>query len=151
MWKSATPKTMHETLCNDYKAGGLKRRVIILNKIIALHCSWVRKLYDNYFYEWKLIPFYLIKKSFDSYLNFIQIYSLRVIKPSFSYLSIEKLFCTGHLAVMTEIPSCIFSQYPWHNANIQVDKTSIHFSRFSMKNIHNSQLFSDNGSSKNWH
>ena len=34
---------------------------------------------------------------------------------------------------MTEIPSCILSQYLWYNVNIQVDKISIHFSRFSEK------------------
>ena len=34
---------------------------------------------------------------------------------------------------MTQIPSCIFSQYLWCSANIQVDKTSVQFSQFSKK------------------
>ena len=38
LWKNSTPKIKHETLCNDYKAGGLKN-VNIPNKIIALQCS----------------------------------------------------------------------------------------------------------------
>ena len=41
---------------------------------------------------------------------------------------------------MTEIPSCILSQYLWYNANIQVDKRSIQFSKFLEKNIMFSQL-----------
>ena len=41
---------------------------------------------------------------------------------------------------MTEIPSCILSQYLWYNANIQVDKRSIQFSQFLEKNIMFSQL-----------
>ena len=50
--------------------------------------------------------------------------------------------------MMTEIP-CILSQYLWFNANIQVDKASIQFSRFLEKNIHYvSQLFSENDSIK---
>ena len=54
--------------------------------------------------------------------------------------------------MMTEIPSCILSQYLWYNANIQIDKTSIHFSRFSEKNINYvSQLFNNNGLIKKWH
>ena len=54
--------------------------------------------------------------------------------------------------MMTEIPSCILSQYLWYNANIQVDKTSIQFSRFSQKNINYvSLLFKNNGSIKQWH
>ena len=42
----SSPKIKHETLCNDYKAGGLKN-VDILNKILAFQCSWIRTLYDN--------------------------------------------------------------------------------------------------------
>ena len=94
-WNNSSPKIKHETLCNDYKAGGLKN-VDIPSKIIALQCSWIRRLYDNSFHEWKLIPLYLIKKSFDTHLvlhlNFILIYFLKVIKLSFSLLSIDKLF-----------------------------------------------------------
>ena len=38
LWKNSTPKIKHETICNDYNAGGLKN-VDIPNKIIALQCS----------------------------------------------------------------------------------------------------------------
>ena len=54
--------------------------------------------------------------------------------------------------MMTAIPSCILSQHLRYNANIQVDKTSIHFSRFSKKNINFVlQFFNNNGSIKKWH
>ena len=65
LWKHYSPKTKHETLCNDYKGGGLKN-IDILNKIICLQCLWIRRLYDNSFHEWKLIPIFLIKKSFGN-------------------------------------------------------------------------------------
>ena len=54
---------------------------------------------------------------------------------------------------MTEIRYCILSQCLWYNANIQVDQTSIQFSRFfEKKNIHFvSQLFNNNGSIKKWY
>ena len=48
LWKNSTPKIKHETLCNDYKAGGLKN-VDIPNKIIAFQCSWIRRLYESSF------------------------------------------------------------------------------------------------------
>ena len=51
------------------KAGGLKN-VDILRKIIALQCSWIRRLYDDSFHEWKLIPLNLIEKSFGTSLKF---------------------------------------------------------------------------------
>ena len=65
LWKNSTLKIKHETLCNDYKSGGLKN-VDILNKIIALQYCWIRRYYDNSFHEWKLIPLYLMEKSFGS-------------------------------------------------------------------------------------
>ena len=63
LWKNSTAQIKYETLCNNYKAGGLKN-VDIPNKIIVFQCSWIRRLSDNSFHEWKLILLYLIKKSF---------------------------------------------------------------------------------------
>ena len=45
-WNNSSLEIKHETLCNEYKAGGLKH-VDIPSKIIALQCSWIRRLYDN--------------------------------------------------------------------------------------------------------
>ena len=50
LWKNCAPKIKYETLCNDYKAGGIKN-VDIPNKIIAIQCSWIRRLYNNSFHE----------------------------------------------------------------------------------------------------
>ena len=72
-WNNSSPKLKHETLCNDYKAGGLKH-VDIPSKIIALQCSWIRRLHDNSFHQWKLIPLYLIENHLVLHLNFILIY-----------------------------------------------------------------------------
>ena len=50
---------------------------------------------------------------------------------------------------MTEIPSCILSQYLRCNRSIQVDHTLVYFLKFTEKNTnHVSQLFSENGSIK---
>ena len=49
-WNNSSPKIKHETLCNDYEAGGLKN-VDIPSKIIALQYSWIRIIYDNSFHE----------------------------------------------------------------------------------------------------
>ena len=59
LWKNYTPKLKHETLCIDYKGGGLKN-IDISNKIISLTMSQ----------EWRLIPFYLITKFFSSSFKF---------------------------------------------------------------------------------
>ena len=48
-------KIKHGTLCNDYKNGGL-RNVDINLKIVALKCSWIRRLYNECHHDWKIIP-----------------------------------------------------------------------------------------------
>ena len=45
-------KVKHETVSKDFQYGELKK-VDIKSKIISLQCSWVKKLYDESFYEWK--------------------------------------------------------------------------------------------------
>ena len=69
LWKDSTPKIRHETTCKDYKDGGLKN-VDISYKIVSLQCSWIRRLYDNNFHEWKLIPLHLIAMPFGSKFKF---------------------------------------------------------------------------------
>ena len=132
--KNSTPNIKHKTLCNDYKAGGLKN-VDIPNKIVALHCSCIRRLFDNFLHRWKLILLYLIEKSFDRSFKFHSNFFFKSNKTKFfPSFYLDTILCwKNHLAMMTEIPSCILSQYLWYNANIQVDKTSIQFSRFSEK------------------
>ena len=63
IWNNLTPKIKHETLCNSFEEGGLKN-VDINSKIASLQCSWVKRLYDDKFHEWKLIPLHLIKSTF---------------------------------------------------------------------------------------
>ena len=57
---NSTPKIKHETLCNNYKARGLKD-VDIPNQF---------QVYDNSFHDWKLIPLQLIEKLFGTSFKF---------------------------------------------------------------------------------
>ena len=56
-------------MSSDFKDGSLKN-VDITQKIASLQCSWIKILYDESFYEWKLIPVKLIKESFCDNLKF---------------------------------------------------------------------------------
>ena len=40
----------NETLCSDFKHGGLKK--VNIQKKISPQCSWMRRLYDDFFHEW---------------------------------------------------------------------------------------------------
>ena len=75
IWHDSSPKIKHETLRMEFKAGGLKN-VDIRFKFVSLQCSWYKKLYDDCFHEWKIIPLHLLNKcfgpsfKFDSNLHF---------------------------------------------------------------------------------
>ena len=108
-WNDSSPKIKHETLCNDYKAAGLKN-VDILNKTIALQCSWIRKLYNS-FHEWKLILLYLFEKSFVTSFKFHSNLHFKSNKTKFfpSFYRQIILNWKKRLSMITEVPSCILS------------------------------------------
>ena len=58
-----TSKISHKTLYNNFENGGLKH-IDISSKSISLQCSWLRKLCDKNFQQWKIIPSHLINKYF---------------------------------------------------------------------------------------
>ena len=69
LWENSTSKIKHDTLCNDYKYGGLKN-VDIRKKIISLQCSWIKRLYDDSFHEWKISKTFGKSLIFHSNLSF---------------------------------------------------------------------------------
>ena len=64
IWQRKKAKMKYSTLCNSYENGGLKEVVDIFCKIMSLQCSWIRRLFGNNFYVWKVIPLFLMKKKF---------------------------------------------------------------------------------------
>ena len=69
LWQYSCPKIKHKTLSNTFKTGGLKNVDINL-KVISLQCSWVKKLYDENFHEWKVISLHLICIAFGQKFKF---------------------------------------------------------------------------------
>ena len=51
LWPSK-PKIKNETLCSEFTHGGLKN--VNIQKQISLQRSWVRRLHDDSFREWKV-------------------------------------------------------------------------------------------------
>ena len=91
-------------------------KTLIYKKKISLQCSWVRRLYDDSFHEWK-VPLKLMKKSFGSHFKFHSnlLFNISCVNdfPSF-YLDI---FCNWkkYFSTNPETSSCILSQYLWFN------------------------------------
>ena len=70
LWNFTAFKTKHSTTRVDYQNGGLKN-VDVFFKIISLQCSWFRRLFDNSFHQWKVIPLLFINKTFGEHFNSI--------------------------------------------------------------------------------
>ena len=124
--------------------------------MISLRCSWVKRLYDESFHEWKVIPNYLITKAlgdnfrFHSNLKFHNYFrnSLNSTLPIFY----QDLFTNWlkNLSTPVMLPSAIASQFLWHNRFIEIDGKTIYWSNFSENNINFvGQLF-HNGKLKSW-
>ena len=126
IWHSSRPKISHKTLCNNFENGGLKH-VDISSKIISLQCSWLRKLCDENFHEWKIIPFHLINKYFGKSFKFHSCLSfdckLLIKFPKF-YKNILFQWSSSFFA-SSELPSYILSNFLWFNKDISIEKKSI--------------------------
>ena len=69
IWHDSSPKIKLETLRKEFQAWGL-RSVDIRFKFVCLQCSWVKKLYDDCFHEWKIILLHLLNKYFGPSFKF---------------------------------------------------------------------------------
>ena len=58
--KNGNAKFKHTTICNEYEQGGLIN-VDIFSKVTSPQCSSVKRLYDDGFHAWKVIPLFLFK------------------------------------------------------------------------------------------
>ena len=153
LWENSTSKIKHDTLCNDYKGGGLKN-VNIRKKIISLQCSWIKRLYDDSFHERKIIPLHLINKTFGKSFIFHSNLSFKkkLIKSFPSFYKEILLNRKTFFSKTPETPSSILSQFLWYNIYIQIDERHVHLSRFSQNSLNFvSQLFDTNGTIKAWH
>ena len=138
-------------MCNDYVNGGLKN-VDVLSKIVSLQCSWLRRLFDNSYHPWKLIPSFLIRKYLGKNFKFHS--NLRLSKyillkfPKFY----QQLFCRwGKLSSPANIPSAIANQFIWFNKRMQIDHKTVHIKSFSDKGLNFvGQLFTNGGELKTW-
>ena len=69
IWQGKKAKIKHSTLCNGYENGGLKN-VGLRNKVTSIQCSWVKRLFEDGFHDWKVILLLLIDKHLGKNFKF---------------------------------------------------------------------------------
>ena len=125
IWNGKKSKIKHSTLINDYLSGGL-RDVDIRSKIKALQLSWVKRLCDDNFHPWKIIPNHLLSRLSKMKVFFpnlaINLESLQSV--SSFYYSILKFWieisCASPLTA-----SSILSESICNNALIKIENNFI--------------------------
>ena len=104
-------KVKHENICNDFQNGCLEN-VDISTKISSLQYPWVKKLYDQNFHDWKLIPMHFINNTFGKNFIFHSIFSFKTSVfhqlPTF-YAKILQSWKIN-FSHISYTPSCIGSQ-----------------------------------------
>ena len=125
---------LHSTLCNGYEMGGIKK-VDLRNKITSMQCSWVKRLFEDGFHDWKIIPLFVISKHLGKNFKFhnnIDISNNILSKfPSFYQNIFIKWI--SNFTLKSTFPSMILSEVIWFNSNIKVDSKPVHFSFFLTK------------------
>ena len=134
IWQGKKAKIKHSTLCNGYENGGLKN-VDLRNKITSIQCSWVKRLFEDDFHDWKVIPLFLIGKYLCKNFKFhnnIELSNDILSKfPSF-YQDIFIKWINNYTAKPT-LPFMILSEFIWFNSNIKVGSKPVLFSFFLTK------------------
>ena len=115
LWQNSRPKIKHKTFSNSFETGGLKNVDINL-KVISLQCSWVKKLFDENFHEWKIIPLHLIRITFGQDFKFHSnlSYDTKLLFCNYSFPVFYKnifRYWSQHFTVSPDLPSCILSSF----------------------------------------
>ena len=152
IWNRLNPKIENSTINNNYENVGFKD-VNIAAKISSLQSSRIKKLFDENFHDWKIIPLHIIHKSLGK--KFVFHSNLKVNKKltkSFLkyYREIINTWGSKFLCQTLE-QSAILSQFLWFNSQIQIGNKGVFFSSFTERNINFvGQLFKTDGAVKQW-
>ena len=115
------------------------------NKVNSLQSSWVKRLYDDWFHEWKITPLDPSFK-FHSNLSFKK-FSIKKLLPFYRHMLNS---WSQSLSGSPETSSQMLSQFLLFSKYIKIEGTIIHFPKFSNKAINFlSQLF-ENGRIISW-
>ena len=136
LWYSSKPKINHKTLCTTFEDGGLKS-VDVKLKIISLHCSLVKKIYNGNYHDWKVIRLYFISKYFGKNFHFLSdlSFDLAVVDSFPEFYKQIFINWSNYPASNSEVTSCIQSNFLWYNKHILTDNKPVYLSPFSNKNV----------------
>ena len=98
-----------------------------------MQCSWVKRLFEEDFQDWKVIPLFLIGKRLGRNFKFHNNIDANNDLLS-KFLSFDQDILVKWINNYTSkptVPSRILSGFNWFNSSTKVDNKPVHFSFFS--------------------
>ena len=138
IWRGCKPKIKHTSLIGDYSEGGMKD-TDIKAKLESLQIQWVKRLTNNNFQSWKIIPNVLLKdvggvSLFHSNLALSDARKLKIDNYPEFYKSIVDLWIRIS-ATDPQSEHDIISQTLWNNKYILIKRKPIFFLELYQKGI----------------
>ena len=82
-------------------------------KVVSLHCSWIKRLYDNNSHNWKIIPLHMIPQKLGEKFLFHSNLDVNPKQinhfPQYYHEILRKW--SSNLSVLPDIPSTITSPF----------------------------------------
>ena len=102
-----------------------------------MQCSWVKKLYDENFDEWKVIPLHLICMIFGQMFKFHSnlSYDTKLLNSFPAFYKNIFGYWSQHFTVSPEFCSCISSTFLRHKKDILISNKPIYFKHFPNNNL----------------
>ena len=125
----------------------------ISSKISDLQCSWFKKLYDQNFHEWKLIPIHFINNAFGKNFIFHSNLSFKTsVLQQFLTFYVMILQSWTNISDISHTHSCLGSQFLWLDKYITTDNNYFRFKEFSSHTVNfGNHLFTSEGAVKDWY
>ena len=118
-----------------------------------MQCSWVKRLSEDDFHVWKIIPLLLIGKHLGKNFKFHNNLNISndIVSKFRSFYQDIFIKWINNFTSNSTLPSMILSEVIWFNWNIKVDSKPVHFSFFIWQNLDFiDQLFNDNVNINPW-
>ena len=136
IWRGRKPKIKHTSLIGDYSEGGMKD-IDIKAKLESLRIQWVKRLTNNNFHSWKIIPTVLLKdvggvSLFHSNLALSDACKLKIDNYPEFYKSVVHLWIKIS-ATDPQSEHDILSQTLWNNNYILIKRNRYSFQNFIRK------------------
>ena len=154
IWGGKKAKIKHSTLIADYSQGGL-RDIDIDTKIKALQLAWIKRLFDNNYHPWKILPKCLLSKTFPHGISIF--FPNMEFKENGNFKKLPK-FHQNLLHFWSEFSpgepittSAILSECIWHNRRIKIGGEVITANFLKLNRpVFVADFFDDAGVLKTW-